>query len=315
MIIKKKWIRQLATYFEGVTPGTRIVLGVRLESPTDPRLSRAGFVVPVTAGSTVLPPARLGPTSRRNAEGHQIIHRDQPKETAYRQVEWSWTEFHGKDRVDQSDIKDVPYQRYPRTFVPPQGVELTVTSLPNGDWLLVTRSFEYRGPNDPALLHAVNVTLEALGECEVFTNTLQSILGVQIRRLNWDLLPPGKHPWSVVHARIASVLSQRPPKSRVVVEHRIQTINRYEPKFVAIGRAGFHGYLAFGFPKLGLCVLESTLRDNATYVFGPNWEALTQLTKAEILDGSLHTDRVIHTSGWDARIARLLKGSTFKAAS
>ena len=62
------------------------------------RLRQIGFSEAREAGNTVLP-AILGPVSRYNAEGKQIVRRDLQMETAYRQVEWHWKEFHGDEEV------------------------------------------------------------------------------------------------------------------------------------------------------------------------------------------------------------------------
>ena len=76
---------------------------------------------------------------------------------------------------------------------------------------------------------------------------------------------------------------------------------------MAIGKGGFGGYFVFGFPKLDIFILESIYLGNATYVFGDDWQRLSQLTKADILNGQLHKERVIHRSGWKERIQQLLE--------
>jgi hypothetical protein len=64
--------------------------------------------------------------------------------------------------------------------------------------------------------------------------------------------------------------------------------------------------VVFGFPEENIYVVESAFYGNATYVFRQDWEQLSQLTKAEIITGSLHTDRIIHTQGWEHRLAQWL---------
>ncbi|MDM8914292.1 hypothetical protein P2P95_21895, partial [Escherichia coli] len=53
-------------------------------------------------------------------------------------------------------------------------------------------------------------------------------------------------------------------------------------------------------------VLESSQCNNATYILNNNWQQLSQLTKAEILDGNLHHARVIHRVNWAAEILKYL---------
>jgi hypothetical protein len=79
-----------------------------------------------------------------------------------------------------------------------------------------------------------------------------------------------------------------------------------ETDFVAIGQAGFAGYIIFGFPGKNRYLLESIQPNNATYVFAENWESLSQMTKAEILKQNLHADRIIHREGWPVRVHRTL---------
>ncbi|OZO59867.1 hypothetical protein CG699_03840 [Escherichia coli] len=51
---------------------------------------------------------------------------------------------------------------------------------------------------------------------------------------------------------------------------------------------------------------ESSQCNNATYILNNNWQQLSQLTKAEILDGNLHHARVIHRVNWAAEILKYL---------
>jgi len=84
-------------------------------------------------------------------------------------------------------------------------------------------------------------------------------------------------------------------------------VNKYGPEFLAVGRAGFWGYVIFGFPDKDIYILESIYFGNATYVFADNWETLSTKTKAEILDAKLQKDRIIHKESWDRNIHALLK--------
>jgi hypothetical protein len=56
-------------------------------------------------------------------------------------------------------------------------------------------------------------------------------------------------------------------------------------------------------------VLESVRMDNAIYVFGLEWQGVSQLTKAQVLSNNYHQDRIIHAKGWKGRLARLLAKS------
>ena len=65
--------------------------------------------------------------------------------------------------------------------------------------------------------------------------------------------------------------------------------------------------MIFGFMHRNKYVLESVYPNNATYVFGKNWEELSKLTKAEILKENLQDVRIIHNNNWQQEIRDLLE--------
>ena len=305
MIIRQTRILSLARHLGFLEDGASVKLGVRLDEESETMLQGLGFPAEWSEGLAVLPPASFGPASRRNAEGDVIVHDNEPMETAYHQREWTRVEWRGPYREETTGIVDVPYRRYPRTFVPPAAVEL-VTGLVNGERaLILNQTFQY--DEDNARLRAgVNLLLEIFGTCEIFTEALEALGPPEVRRLNWHVLPPGRHPWAEVWPHVEEAVRDAPERKRPVYIHRWRTINEYGAEFVAVGKAGFRGYWIFGFPDRDIFVLESAHYGNATYILGANWETLSRLTKAELLADELHEERVIHREGWEQRIAHLL---------
>lgn len=308
MVILGERIRSLDKHLVAAKKLNRVVIGLTDLERFAKLLKKVGFSSALVSGETVLPPPTFGPVSSYNAEGKFLIHRDRRKETCYRQVEWHWTEWHGRDdRVERSKIVDVPYKRYPRTFVPPPGIEFTIANSQSGDKILVTPPIRYDTANAEAILHTVNLFLEVFNECSVLTDKLQHILKAQVKRLNWQILPKGKMPWSQLHSRLQPIIAKAPKGNQAVIRYRLESINSHEPAFVAVGRAGFKGYIVFGFPEDRTFLLESIYHGNATYVFGNDWERLSKLTKAEVLNQNLQMDRIVHRDGWYRKIARLLR--------
>lgn len=298
-------LRSLSRQMRGVSPGTRVVPALTALDH-HPTLLRDLGLDGAEAGDTVLPPI-VGPVSGFNAEGRYEVHKDQPMETAYRQQDWSWEEWHGRYTVTQSRTVDIPYQRYPRTFIPPPSVELTLANDARGERVLVTPALPFDSAHEDALLHAINLLRELAGEAAVLTEQLDTFDRVRVRRLNWEVLPPGQTPWPQLRRRLEPVLRDLGERTGPVVERRLALLTEtYTPEFAAIGRAGFNGYTVFGYPDKGVYVLESIHYGNATYVFGQDWEQLSQLTKAEILRDDLQQDRIIHREGWEMRIRNLL---------
>ncbi|MHB9131508.1 MAG: hypothetical protein ACYDBB_10520 [Armatimonadota bacterium] len=61
-----------------------------------------------------------------------------------------------------------------------------------------------------------------------------------------------------------------------------------------------------GYLSKGLFVLECTTYGNATYVFDRDWETLSQMTKADILNNAYQKDWIIHQAHWSAKLHHLL---------
>lgn len=306
MLIEKKRIRTLKGRVGRVAPGSKIIVGQPLVPADDVTLQRIGFRPGVHPGDTVLP-AVIGPRTRFNAEGDFIINKEAPKEEYYLTRDWTRTEFHGPERVETSDIVYDRRERYARTRVPPPAVELTIKYTAEGQRVLVSPVIEYQGESDAHLIHVINVFLEIFRRCETFSEDLSSIIQAPVERLNWQLLPKGKRTWKQLKPDLQQVIENVAKGVQPVIEHRFETINSYEPSFVAVGRAGFAGYVVFGFEDRDLFVFESIYQNNATYVFGDQWRNLSQLTKTEVLDNRLHKARILHQKTWASQVGSLLR--------
>jgi hypothetical protein len=286
MLIRQTRIRNLKGKADHFTIGTQIVIGAILVPDLISRLKSIGFTEGMNVGDRLLP-AGIGPISRFNAYGGSVVHKDHTEE--------------------MSKIVEVPYQRYPRTEIPPPSIELTIAMTADGQRILVAPAMKFRGVHDSNLIHAVNLLLEIIGYCQLFTSQLGEVIQSPIRRLNWSLLPAGQRSWAELRPALTKVINRAKEGNRPVIEHRMEAINSYSPDFVAIGLAGFAGYVVFGFPARKLFVLESIYSGNATYVFGEKWEELSRLTKVQVLDGNLQLDRIVHREGWERRIRTLLR--------
>lgn len=308
MIIKKRRIRNLESNLGFVKKGTTVAVGIENPRRYQNILREIGFTQPLNVGDSLLPSASLGPISKFNAEGKYIVHKDRPMETAYRIVEWHWEEYDGPyNTVERSRLVDVPYKRYPRTFVPPYSVEITVSKTSKGDLALVSPLIKYTENNKELLKHTLNLFLEIFGECQLFTEDLDEIIKVPVRRLNWRILPPGRMPWEQLRQEIEPIVQSAPEGNRPFILHRLKTISKFDPHFAAVGTAGFRGYIILGFENKKIHVCESIFYGNATYIFAERWEELSKKTKAEILDRNLQEDRIIHrVESWERRIREWL---------
>lgn len=269
---------------------------------------KVGFTMPAVAGELLLPSGEFGIASRRNAEGDEIVHKDQPLETHYRQREWTWKEFRGRyDYEEKSKIVEVPYKRYPRSWNKPYGVELQVRSAPNDALVITAGPFRRSDVDQELLLNTVHMFVELFGECSLVKQDLREALPAQVRRLNWDVLPPGKYPWACAETALERVISALSSGDQTVVRERVKTITAYEPDFIAVGRNGFSRYMVYGWDQHLLYVLESIEVNNATYVLKNDWEAVSSMTKAEVLDSGAHHARLVHRNSWWRGLADLMR--------
>lgn len=262
-------------------------------------LLKAGFAANAAPGDSLLPDTEHGPASRVNAEGRVIVHRDQPMEEATRQVEWTWKQFCGRDDFTYvTDVRDFKYMRYPRAHEIPYAVELELKETANGERIVVAGPFTV-GVDDVRASITARMFVEVFGGWEVLDGNLTQLRRVPVRRCNWNMLPAGDCPWPQLRAALQSSVDRAPAGNRPVIMARHEFVAAYEPSELLIGTHGFNGYVAFVFKKHGFAILESNETGNATYVLGlDNWEDITKLTKAEILNGRLHKPRLIHCRSW-----------------
>lgn len=307
MIITGRRIRKVDKYLGFLEEGSTIVIGINNPGNYPEILGRIGFTT-IEAGYSVLPSASLGNISKFNAEGGAIQHKDRPKETIWRMINWEREEWRG--RYDTETVIDVisrRYKRYPITPIPPPSVELSLQYKTSGDLVLTSPPSDYREDQRKAILHKINLFLEIFDECYIFSEDLNEIINAPTRRLNWRILPPGPMPWDELHGELERVINMAPEEKRAVAEYRLREINEYGPEQVAVGTAGFNGYIILGFESKDIFVCESLWYGNATYIFGEDWEELSQMTKADILRNDLHQERIVHHKNrWRRRIRELL---------
>lgn len=302
MFIQKKKIINPDFYLEGFPTDTNICIGITNLEEHRHKLLRCGFGNELTIGERLLPTPIFGAVSRFNAEGKFIKRKDLPMETVYKQIEWTRTDWQGQEH---SGYADVPYQRYQRELVPPPCHEVYISQDTAGNKLLVTDFFSKNDANMDTIKSAINVFLEIFGECHILTDSLIPRITAPIRRVQWQMLPPGRYPWEILKAQLTPAI-ENVRRNKGAMLHRFEILNRFDPREIAIGSAGFKGYVGFNFTDRNVTVLESVYPDNATYVFGQNWEEITQLTKAQVVNGGLHLQRIIHNHDWQQQIHNLL---------
>lgn len=301
MIISQSRILNVSRYYGGLIPRTDFRLVVKVSDLPVRKLNASGFEGLVDGD--VLLPSVVGVISRRNAEGHFIVHRDQPKEIRTVGVrEWTRKQWAGRGQQDEvTETVNVERECYPRTFVPPPGSELTVVD--HGDDLyIVSEVMTATVTPENVILHETNLFLELFGQVEIRHANLAQFTPPHTRRLNWSLLPPGTNTAQGVIAHLQPFIARRARTYRGPIMERLNFMASRNPDEVYLGQGGFGAYVAYVFNRPGNAVLESVLPDNATYVFGANWVAVSRLTKTQVLNGAHNIDRIVHRLDWRQRV-------------
>lgn len=305
MLFRGKRVRSVDKYLAPLAPNTKIRVVVEVAAINAPPLAAIGFSANPLPGETVLP-ASLGRVSEFNANGRHEPQKHLPKVSTYiTTIEWSWEVWAGRGTETRTEFRDVFRDCYPRIFVPPPAAELSIVN-DNGALLIVSEEIDYTATSRARILHIVNLMLELFGHCEARHANLQRIIPPAIRKVNWTMLPPGQYPWPQVQQHVRQVVGNLSPRYANPILGRMQVLVGHNPDQVYVGQGGYRAYIAYIFNSKNLAVLESIMLDNATYVFGQNWQQVSQLTKAEVLGNNLQQVRLIHGTGWQDRINQLL---------
>lgn len=285
-----------------LTPGTRYRLALKISDIAIDRLNQSGCPEKKEAGTAFLPSA-IGKHTLANSRASEQINKSGSKETVYRMVLRSWKDWHGQPH---SGIVSHPYPRWPRVRIPAKEEHLQIMRLDSVLHIasnVCTYSDQFTNHN----IHTLNLFFELFGECDIFSEEGANLAAPKIKKLNWDLLPQGEYPWERSKSHIETITRHLPDDQRQVIEHRIMRITGHNPDFLAVGRGGFLGYFVFGFSRKKIFVMESIELDNATYIFGVNWESLSQLSKSEIISNNLQLERLIHDKRWRSRLGMILR--------
>ena len=306
MQIRQTRVISVGRVLERLLPEIRFRVVVIAAALSEGKLASVGFSESPRSGDTILP-AAVGTVTDYNAHGRYVVRKDLPKEERYvATVEWSWEEWDGPySTVTRTEDRPVYRECYQRDFHPPPACELTVVDQ-NGQILIVSEELTNTAAQEEQIRHILNVFLELFGECEIRHTNLQTITPPNVRKVNWTLLPPGQHPWSRVHDHVTRMLENKAPRYANPIHHRIEKLASFNPDEVYVGEGGFRAYVAYIFNAKGFAVLESVMLDNATYVFDEDWQRISQMTKAQVLQGNLYRDRIIHAANWNDRINELL---------
>lgn len=303
MIQGKKYIRSLEKYVKSIEGNFR--LGVKITNENQKQIESLGFP-DLEAGQAMFPPI-VGRFTRFNIEGKVITRKDLPKETIYISMYSTRKEFRGRDQTEEvTDFVDIPRQVYKKEVEPGTGFEIVLEAKDDDLYLLINKTFNRETDLEIAMVGA-NIFLELVGFCQIFSGKLDTYYKpTQLKRYNWIFLESNGLPWEERKERFKKIVETNKKSKQMVIWERLETISKYEPDFEAIGQNGFSGYVVFGFEEREIYVFESANLGNATYIVKGDWESVSKMSKAEIIQNNLHEWRLIHRNDWKGRVKKVL---------
>jgi hypothetical protein len=291
-----------SAYLKMFKQGEYVRIGINVDDSNQEAVCKFGFSYPFVEGERVLPEATISKAAYENVEGKYLICRDLPKETLYRYFEWSWEDYAG---TSYWDSKFIPYERYHREFIPPLALEISMCKDKAGNLFIVTDPLLIEDANFAKLKLAMNLFLSVFKSFKTFTDELQEPIQY-FRKVHWEILRPGKHSKEEISRHINDVILKSPKGKQNMYRQNIEKLQEKCPEVIAIGTAGFSGYLVFYYPEKKLAILESLMPNNATYVLGKDWEDVSKLSKTQVLSENMHLDRILHCDSWNRRVEAYL---------
>lgn len=299
-----KSIRSLTKILKISGSCRKVRFTVKIKDISTVLLIELGFDEHPNVGDYLIP-SLIGKFTVFNANGDIKIRKDLPMEPES-------VMFYGASRDWQGGIhhgiRTRTMDKYPREYIPAPSETLEIIMIKN-ELYISSSEVNLDDPDETRNIHVTNIMLECFSEFEIFDVDNEEIVGPKIKRLQWDVLPPGEYPWEKSKSIISKVTENIDEKDKKVIEHRMKVISQRKPDFLATGRAGFIGYFVYGFKGKNTYVLESIHLDNATYIFNSDWEALSQLTKSQIIKSDLQHKRIIHNGKWNVELGRAIDGN------
>ena len=293
MILKQTRINSLS-HLASISPEINIKIYVDNVSRFPKELIKFGFKQDDATGSTILP-AIFNRYSFRNAEQYTTTDKSLPKEKYMQTLYWTRQEWAGRGETREvTEFTDIVRERYHRDYHAPFSVAFTLVD--DRQRRIVSDEITFCQENYGKIMNTINMLLGLFGECTIDSGNSEG--DVRSIRLDWDILPPGDYPWATMKKDLDNICQRGTKTQKQMMFRNCDEINKLNPDFRAYGRSGFKGYVVFGFIYKRLFILESIFPNNATYVFEHNWEELSKLTKAEILNQNLHRARIIHNANW-----------------
>jgi len=237
--------------------------------------------------------------TKANANGKWIPLRHLPKEPRDIEHTYHIVDWHGNDHYGVCTQTRMCYQR---EYVLPTNLAFIVD-----DGVLYSPLMTNSETNMPLIKAAMNIMLEMIGRCEIWTaEKAPALPPVKQLEIPWEILRAGTRDQEQWEEYVEKIIERRPKGHQSVIRDRHQHLWKQKPDFCLLGTQNFWGYIVYGFSAKNLFVFECSELNNATYIFRGDWETASRLTKTEVLTNQLQEKRLYHTETWYENVTRLI---------
>lgn len=273
-----------------------------------------------------IPDPRIGRYTRWNAQGVELVLKDQPMVTRTYSVDTpNWGDWSYGSHTIEWD-REV----YQREFFPPKQLELGIEILgeevaTGGEQLFVFKftivetlsKRALRSKSSPNikndLFFNLNLLQESVGSSNIFQSTASREDYLKSLYVDWEILPPGEREGTI--NRILSGVKAPTPELRRRVAERYDLLVKLRPEAFITGSSGLRRYFGAKFAA-DLVVFENLEYGNAIYAMFENWETLSKLTRPQLLKGDRRGfERIVHRSGWEEKLKELVGKRRLKSAA
>ncbi len=268
-------------------------------------LGSGGLIVP----DRIMPMAQRGKYSHINRHGQEVIRKDLPKETHYRQMDVpNWG-----DRWKGTHVINMPYEKYPREFISPALsqiiIEVSSSTVEQASYMFKFEVSEVIEKNDPLfedrLLRCLNILQENIGLCGVEATGKSLSDYAKTLEISWEILPPGTREEVLTRVAHGRILSN---EEKILIEDRYDFLQSLKPNKFIYGTSGLIRYWG-ALLQDDLVVFENIEYGNAVYIMFEDWAILSRRTRIALMSGKYgkNFERVVHTKGWKGKVRDIIK--------
>lgn len=256
----------------------------------------------------ILPQPDVGRYSKYNVHGREVVHHDLPMVSKGYSVDSPNFGDWSKGTHDVTWYKDV----YQRDFLGPKYFEIKIELIgvdEKNNHVLKFTVDDILNESSPDfkedLFFNLNLLQENAGNHGIFS--VDADLNDYLRSLyvSWEILPPGE--LDVNLTRILTGIGSSDPKLRQKLTDRFKFLASMKPRNFVQGTSRFQRYFGAQFAD-DLVVFENVVYGNAIYVMFQNWEALSKISRVDLLStNSQEFIRIRHTKTWKLKLKRVIR--------